>query len=58
MNKIKLPKGEWFYDPNKPLGPEGGFGIVFNGQSTIQNYFQTQRGCIAVSRTTIQPIQG
>ena len=33
MNKIKLPKGEWFYDPNKPLGPEGGFGIVFNGQS-------------------------
>ena len=33
MKKIKLPKGEWLYDPNKPLGPEGGFGIVFEGQS-------------------------
>jgi len=33
MNQIKLPKGKWFYDPEKPLGPEGGFGIVFEGQS-------------------------
>jgi len=33
MQKIKLPKGEWFYDPKKPLGPEGGFGIVFEGKS-------------------------
>ena len=33
MKKIKLPKGEWFYDSSKPLGPEGGFGIVFEGKS-------------------------
>jgi eukaryotic-like serine/threonine-protein kinase len=33
MKKIKLPKGEWFYDPDKPLGPEGGFGIVYEGIS-------------------------
>jgi eukaryotic-like serine/threonine-protein kinase len=43
MNKIKLPKGEWFYDPNKPLGPEGGFGIVFNGQSSAGESLAVKR---------------
>ena len=31
MPKIKLPCGEWYYDANKSLGPEGGFGQVFAG---------------------------
>jgi serine/threonine-protein kinase len=33
MEKIKLPKGEWEYDPQKPLGKAGGFGQVFSGKS-------------------------
>jgi len=33
MTKIQLPKGEWFYDPEKPLGNPGGFGAVFQGHS-------------------------
>jgi len=28
---IRLPKGKWTFDPNKPLGPAGGFGEVFHG---------------------------
>jgi hypothetical protein len=31
MLRIRLPRGEWYYDPDKPLGPEGGFGEVFAG---------------------------
>jgi serine/threonine-protein kinase len=30
---IRLKKGEWKYDPKRPLGPEGGFGEVFHGES-------------------------
>lgn len=33
MPTIKLPKGMWTYDPEQPLGPEGGFGEVFLGAS-------------------------
>ena len=29
---IKLAKQQWAYDPERPLGPEGGFGEVFLGQ--------------------------
>ena len=38
MIKIQLPKGEWFYDPEKPLGNPGGFGAVFQGHG---NDFET-----------------
>ena len=31
MKRIKLDKTEWEYDPDRPLGPEGGFGIVYWG---------------------------
>ncbi len=31
MESIKLQNAEWQYDPGKPLGPEGGFGIVYEG---------------------------
>lgn len=31
MIEIRLPEGVWRYDPNKPLGPPGGFGAVFEG---------------------------
>ena len=31
MKKIKLPRGEWSYDPSQPLGRPGGFGEVFFG---------------------------
>ena len=29
---IKLPQGQWKYDPNGSLGPPGGFGEVFHGE--------------------------
>jgi len=31
MVSVRLPKGEWQYDPGAPLGPVGGFGQVFEG---------------------------
>lgn len=43
MESIILPKGQWFYDPTKPVGKAGGFGAVFRGSS------QTH-GDIAVKR--------
>lgn len=46
MIKIQLPKGEWFYDPEKPLGNPGGFGAVFQGHSD-------QIGTIAVKKLHI-----
>lgn len=33
MEMIKLSRGVWSYDPSQPLGPEGGFGIVYLGNS-------------------------
>lgn len=30
---IRLPKGKWTFDPNKTLGPAGGFGEVFRGSA-------------------------
>src|SRR5580692_3030147 len=30
--RIRLPRGEWFYDPTHPLAPAGGFGEVFEGK--------------------------
>src|SRR4051794_6640358 len=33
MERIVLPRGEWAYDPSKPLGKPGGFGAVFEGTS-------------------------
>jgi hypothetical protein len=32
LNIIRLPRGEWSYDPSHALGPEGGFGIVYAGE--------------------------
>src|SRR4051812_344333 len=34
MKSIKLPKAEWHFDENSPLGDEGGFGRVFMGSSS------------------------
>lgn len=31
MQRIRLPRGEWWYDPNAQLGKAGGFGEVFEG---------------------------
>jgi len=31
MENIKLENEEWTYDPNKQLGPAGGFGAVYKG---------------------------
>ncbi len=31
--RIRLPRGEWDYDPSQPLGQPGGFGAVFVGKS-------------------------
>lgn len=32
MPVIRLPRGQWSYDESAPLGPEGGFGIVYAGE--------------------------
>lgn len=37
MKKIKLPRGTYQYDPNKQLGREGGFGIVYLGSDKSGN---------------------
>jgi len=34
MEEIRLQKSKWFYDPTQQLGPAGGFGVVFAGQSS------------------------
>src|SRR5689334_370446 len=31
--RIRLPRGEWYYNPLRPLGPAGGFGEVFEGEA-------------------------
>jgi len=46
MQKIRLTKGVWKYNPHEPLGPEGGFGIVFAGESA-------EHGPIAVKRLKV-----
>lgn len=33
MKRIRLQHGRWRYDPSDPLGPQGGFGAVFRGES-------------------------
>jgi serine/threonine protein kinase len=33
MEEVRLQRSNWFYDPTQPLGPAGGFGEVFAGQS-------------------------
>lgn len=33
MEEIRLQRSNWFYDPTQRLGPPGGFGEVFAGQS-------------------------
>lgn len=33
MEYIRLSRGEWKYDPSRPLGEAGGFGAVFEGHS-------------------------
>ena len=33
MESIRLPHGVWHYDPKQPIGPKGGFGIVYAGNS-------------------------
>ena len=30
--RIRLPRGEWFYNPANPIAPAGGFGEVFEGK--------------------------
>ena len=31
LEQLRLPSGVWSYDPDRPLGPAGGFGAVFAG---------------------------
>lgn len=46
MISIKLPHGIWNYDPEQPLGPKGGFGIVYAG-------FSPKFGDLAIKRISI-----
>jgi len=43
MQRILLAKGQWIYDPAKPLGKPGGFGAVYEG-------FSDEYGELAVKR--------
>lgn len=47
MLRIKLPRGEWSYDPAKPIGRAGGFGCVYAGHSE-------DHGDLAVKRLHIE----
>jgi eukaryotic-like serine/threonine-protein kinase len=40
---IKLPRGDWFYDPERPLGRPGGFGQVFEGTDEDGNPVAVKR---------------
>jgi serine/threonine-protein kinase len=48
MIDIRLPRGAWTYDPEQQLGPEGGFGVVFAGESATH-------GSIAVKKLKMMP---
>jgi eukaryotic-like serine/threonine-protein kinase len=43
MITIRLRAGEWKYDLNHPLGPEGGFGEVFFGESIDGKFVAVKR---------------
>lgn len=47
MIAIKLPHGIYQYDPEKPLGPRGGFGVVYKG-------FSEKYGDVAVKHIGFQ----
>lgn len=47
MIEIRLPRGEWKYDPNARLGQAGGFGAVFEGFG--ENY-----GAVAIKKLHIR----
>jgi eukaryotic-like serine/threonine-protein kinase len=40
---IRLPRGVWFYEPLRPLGPKGGFGEVFEGVDQSGNEVAVKR---------------
>src|SRR6266852_2580220 len=41
--RIRLPRGEWFYNPVRPLGPAGGFGEVFEGKDQAGHLVAVKR---------------
>lgn len=48
-HSIRLPRGEWRYDDEKPLGKAGGFGEVFQGYG--------QPGIVAIKRLKLNADQ-
>jgi len=43
MVKIRLSRKTWYYDPDKQLGPEGGFGAVFYGEDEDKNKYAIKK---------------
>ncbi len=43
MIKIRLARKTWYYDPDKQLGPEGGFGVVFYGEDEENNQYAIKK---------------
>lgn len=43
MIEIRLVRNIWFYDPNRQLGPEGGFGIVYYGEDEKGNPYAIKK---------------
>jgi len=41
--EIRLPRGVWFYYPEKPIGKKGGFGEVFEGEDIDGNTVAIKR---------------
>jgi eukaryotic-like serine/threonine-protein kinase len=41
--RIRLPRGEWFFNPKRPLGPPGGFGEVFEAKGATDQPVAVKR---------------
>lgn len=40
---VRLPRGEWFFDDARQLGPSGGFGAVYEGQDATGRALAVKR---------------
>jgi len=41
--RIRLTRNEWWYEPEQPLGPEGGFGAVYEGRGSNDELVAVKR---------------
>jgi serine/threonine-protein kinase len=51
MIEIRLRHDQWYYDPGRPLGEEGGFGRVYEGRSSSGDLVAVKRLHIRAAQT-------